>query len=281
MYKHVLTVLGAEAGVTLAGLLGARLELSPELALRWVTGGGVYLDGRRCRDPQTALEPGQRVLAHAPEVAAEPAPEPELAFCDRWLAVLVKPAGMPSTPTRRGGLPRSLAEFALERLGHRARLMHRLDREASGLLLVSLRGGKSRRALSQQVSGHRVQRLYLALVQGIVAEPRLVLDGALSRSRGRTRVSTDPRARPAETHVSLLGQGQDRSLLQAELRTGHTHQIRAHLAHAGLPLLGDARYGGPPAPRLALHAHCLRLRHPRGGTLELHSPLPDDLRQLL
>ena len=203
-----------------------------------------------------------------------------MAHLDREVAVVVKPAGVHSVPGRRGG-GGSVQQLVEARWGAGARLLHRLDRDASGLLLVSRKPGKARRALADQISSRRLGRRYLALVSGAPQQDELVIDAPLSVDAGVTRASEDPRARRAVSRVRLLRRGAARSLLQVTLETGRTHQIRAHLSGEGLPIIGDGRYGGEDAPRLSLHAHCLVFRHPRSKeTVELHSPLPEDMRAL-
>lgn len=280
MDKHVFVVTGAERGERLDLLLARRLTVDQTETARRITSGSVYLDGQRVLQAELRLEAGQKVTCYLARVPRQ-RPEPTVAHEDRWLAVLDKPSGLLSTPGRRGGEP-TVEDFLRERYDARARLLHRLDRGASGLLLVSRSGGKTRKALARQLSSHNLRRLYLALVAGPVDPPRQLLRGAMSVRRGRAQVSQDPRARQAETHLRLLRQGPRTSLVQLRLTTGRTHQIRVHLQQNGSPILGDQSYGGPSAPRLALHAHCLRLRHPATREiLEIHSPLPVELRQLL
>lgn len=281
MRKHVFVVTGAEAGVSLAELLVRRLDLTRKQAAARIDGGSVYVDRRRQREASTPVAPGQKVVVHEPSEQDAPAPELQVAHLDREVVVVVKPAGVHSVPGRRGG-GSSVQQLAEQRWGAGARLLHRLDRQASGLLLVSRKPGKARRSLADQISSRRLGRRYLALVSGAPKQDELVIDAALAVDAGVTRASQDPRARRAVSRVHVVRRGLERSLLQVTLDTGRTHQIRAHLSGAGLPILGDERYGGTSAPRLALHAHCLIFRHPRTKeTLELHSPLPRSLRALI
>lgn len=281
MNKHVLSVLGDEAELRLQQLLARRLELTPATAHALVLGGGVFVDHLRCTNPDHSLRPGQRVLVHQRPAEAPGQPQPRVAYRDRDLALLNKPSGLLSSPGRQGGEDH-VERFVAQELGAGARLMHRLDRGASGLLLVSMGRGKARASLARQLERHKLQRRYLALVAGAPPQPELELNSALAMQRGRVASSQDPRARPARTRVVLLRRGPTVSLVQAQLSTGRTHQVRAHLSEAGCPILGDGRYGGPQASRLALHAHSLGLRHPRTRDwLELHAPLPAELRELL
>jgi 23S rRNA pseudouridine1911/1915/1917 synthase len=274
--KHVLTVTGGEAGIGLAGFLAARLAVEPAQAEAWVRAGAVYLDGSRERRPGAKLGAGQRVTARTPEADVAP-PEARLVYRDRELAVVDKPAGLASMPLRQGGV--SLQDQLCALLGREARLLHRLDRETSGLLLCAL-SAEARRVLGGAVAEHRLQRRYLALVQGELAGER-ELRSRLSARAGRVASSQDPRAAEAVTRVRPLRRLGERTLVEAQLLTGRTHQLRVHLAETGLPLVGDERYGGPRAPRLALHAHRLQLEALDGRRLDLHSPLPVELRALL
>jgi 23S rRNA pseudouridine955/2504/2580 synthase len=172
-------------------------------------------------------------------------------------------------------------------------LAHRLDRDTSGLLVVA----KKRSAL---VELHRmlregeVEKIYVAAVKGCVNEPAFEISEPLHKyvtDRGERRVSVRKGGVAALTRVKVLKRSSDLSLLEVRLLTGRTHQIRVHLAHAGHPVLGDAKYGDfalnralerKGLRRLLLHAHRLRLRHPATGErVALESPLPEDMRRLI
>lgn len=281
MDKHVFVVTGAERGIALEAFLASRLDLDLQEARRRVDAGSVYLDGRRQLGADVLVTPGQKVTLFRPGVSDDPAPALGLAYEDREVVVVDKPPGLLSVPDRRGGQA-NVEQLVGKRWGTPARLLHRLDRDASGLLLVSRRKGKVRRSLAAQISDHLLRRRYLAIVTGAPPWRETIISGALSVQGGVTSSSQDPRARQAESRVRLIVAAEDRSVVQVSLRTGRTHQIRAHLAEMGLPILGDTRYGEPRAPRLALHAHCLGFSLPRGkGMVEIHSPMPRDMRALL
>jgi 23S rRNA pseudouridine1911/1915/1917 synthase len=290
--KRVFLVTGAEEGAALGAILAARLgpALEPGRVGELVRGGSVYVDGRRTRDVDARLRPGQRVILHAEGApsTAGPALPVRIVYLDEDLAIVDKPEGVPSTPTRAGGVlsvEELLAAALAQGAPRRAHLHSRLDLEASGLLLASL-SPRARRSLAAAFAEGRTHRRYLALVDGTVAAgAELDLRSRLGVSGGKTRRSDDPRAHPAETRARVVpgaSPGDGRTLLSVELSTtGRTHQIRAHLSEAGLPIVGDLRYGGPAAPRLALHAHALVVPHPDGRRIDLHSPLPSSFRALL
>jgi 23S rRNA pseudouridine1911/1915/1917 synthase len=283
--KHALQVIAAEDGLALARFLARRLALDEAEAAALVAGGSLFLDGRRERDPDARLRAGQHLVLRRAE--APPAPSPALApalavvYREAALAVVEKPAGLASTATRGGG-EATLEELVGKELGPGSRLAHRLDREASGLVLVTL-GREGQREAARALASGALGRRYLALAAGVLDAAELTLRGRLAVRRGRTVESADPRAREAVCRARLLAAaaGREACLLEVELETGRTHQIRAQLAAAGHPLLGDPRYGGPPAPRLALHAHALSLARGDGVRLEVRSPLPPTLRELV
>jgi RluA family pseudouridine synthase len=276
--KRVFTVLAAEDSSNLRAFVAHRLALPEGRAVQQIEAGTVFVDGRRCRAAEARLVGGQKVTVHdLPDPSTIIARQPQVVHRDHDLAVLDKPAGMPSTLTRRGG-EQSVEQVAQVLLGERARLLHRLDKGASGLLVVT-RSACARRTLQQQLARRILVRRYFALVHGNPSRVRWTVDRPLLKQASRVIVS--PVGKAAVTHLQLLARAGEITLLVATLETGRMHQIRVHLASEGLPLLGDTRYGGPLAPRLALHAHCVRFVQPRGSQIEVHSPLPSDLRRLL
>ena len=207
---------------------------------------------------------------------------------DGTLLVVDKPAGVPSMAAR----PEEVADDVASRL--RAWLAerdgvppeqvylgvhHRLDRDTSGLLLFARRR-EANAALARAFETHRVERGYLAAVR-LAAGQKVPgrIDRPLRRARDHRRMEVAPRgargSQPARTRCALLERRGEMALLRAEPETGRTHQIRVHLASAGLPVAGDPLYEGPPAPRLMLHAETLSLEHPLGGErLRLTAPRP-------
>jgi 23S rRNA-/tRNA-specific pseudouridylate synthase len=271
--KQIFVVTSDDRQRPLLAFLVDRLGLDEATTRWWIDSGVVYIDARRERRPDRQLEPGQRVRVHQVAVGGVPLDEPRIAYRARDWVVLDKPAGLPTIATRVGGTA-TVADFVRQQFGTAARLLHRLDQEASGLLLVGLRPA------ARAIDPLEIERRYLAVVDRCPPQRAWEIRSRLSFRRGRARSTVGPRAREAHTLLQWLRgpSPAGRCLLGVELRSGRTHQIRVHLAEQGLPLLGDARYGGSSAPRLALHAHCLRLP---GAAFEVHSPLPGALRRLL
>ena len=217
-------------------------------------------------------------------------PEPEILFCDEWLAVVEKPAGLivHPAPGHRGATLVDELESLLaggpdpERPG----IVHRLDRDTSGLLVVA-RSEEAHAALSKAIAERRVGRGYVALVEGCPSARTGTIDAPLGRDhRSPERVVVaGRRARQAVTHFEVRERiGRD-ALLDVRLETGRTHQIRAHLAAIDHPVAGDPTYGRAGAhglERQFLHAARLWFDHPRDGTeLSFESELPEDLEAAL
>jgi len=220
---------------------------------------------------------------------------------DEALLVIDKPAGLVVHPG--AGNPAHTLQNAL--LAHdpalalvpRAGLVHRIDKDTSGLLVVA-RTPEAHTALVAKLQRHEIGREYLALCLGLPTAGATI-DEPIGRHRSqRTRMAVRQDGREAVTHYRIEERFRGHALLRVQLETGRTHQIRVHLAHAGLPLVGDPVYGGrrrlvaglsEPARaalqgfrRQALHAHRLALDHPvTGWRASFEAPLPDDFRQLL
>ena len=274
----------------------ARPSLSRRLVRQMFVEGAVRVNGRPAPKGRRVL-PGDRVsLPVVPPLAPEPALDLPVVWEDAYVVAVEKPGGMPShalDPRQRG----TAAAFILARWPETADvgeplaagLVHRLDTGTSGLLLAA-RTPAAWDALRTAFRARRVTKRYLAVVAG---EPPAETTVRLALAhepgaRGRMRAArAGERSWPATTHLrclALLPHG--RALVEAEIRTGVTHQVRAHCAALGCPVVGDAVYGGPAAPPLgagrhALHAADLVVDAALWPTpLRLHSPLPADLRAL-
>ena len=209
---------------------------------------------------------------------------------DDALAVIDKPAGLVvhGAPSHSGT---TLVDELGDLLGGgedptRPGIVHRLDKDTSGLMVVA-RNDEAMRALQAQIQAREVKRVYLALADGRLASRTGTIDAPIGRaSRQRTRMAVSGAAsREARTHFEVIELLRRETYLEARLETGRTHQIRAHFAAIGHPLLGDDTYGGPRRhgiKRQFLHAHRLEFTHPVSGEpLKFESDLPEDLAEVL
>jgi len=217
-------------------------------------------------------------------------PKPGIVFLDEELAVIEKPAGLVVHPAPSHSGP-TLVDLLGEILGgggdpERPGIVHRLDKGTSGLLVVA-RDDAAHAALQAQVQRREVERVYLALASGRLGSRTGTIDAPIGRAaRHRHRMAVSGAAsREARTHFEALEPLRQDTYLEARLETGRTHQIRAHFAAIGHPLVGDPTYGGPERyglERQFLHAHRLAFEHPRTGErLSFESPLPPDLAAAL
>jgi 23S rRNA pseudouridine1911/1915/1917 synthase len=212
-----------------------------------------------------------------------------IAYEDEHLLVIDKPAGLvvhPARGHREGTLSQLLAGVAAGGDAERAGIVHRLDRDTSGLLVVA-RSEEVHRLLQRALAERRIEREYLALVRGRPPARSGTIEAPIGRDpEVRTRMAVGGRfPREARTHFTLERALPEYSLLRVKLDTGRTHQIRVHLQAIGYPVAGDPEYGTPGLlglERQFLHAARLALPHPiTGEPLEVRSPLPPDLAAAL
>lgn len=272
-------------------------EMSRAAARRLFDEGEVTVDGEE-HPPRTRLSAGQMVEFPPPEAAPEIRPEPVefgVVHEDEDVLVVDKPAGLvvhPGAGQAEGTLAAGILHRhpRVEGVGQEGRwgLVHRLDRDTSGLLVVALtRSGY--RSLTEQVAARTMGREYLALVDGLFPVPTGTVEAPISRDPARpTRYRVDSAGRPARTHYALEQAYEEAgvSLLRVRLETGRTHQIRVHLTAIDHPLAGDTLYRSGPdrveVPRLFLHATRLSFTHPATGErMEFEIPLPSDLSATL
>ena len=296
-----------------AAVAGARFDVALAAALpqysrarlqRWIRDGAAVLDGRVVA-PRARLAGGEHVRLQA-EFTPDTAVAPEaialrIVHEDESLLVIDKPAGLVVHPG--AGNPAHTLQNAL--LAHdpglarvpRAGLVHRLDKDTSGLLVVA-RTPEAHRALVRELQEHLIERNYLALCLGRPTAGGTIDDPIGRHRTQRTRMTVRSDGRPAVTHFRIEERFRGHTLLRVRLETGRTHQIRVHLAHVGLPIAGDPDYGGRRRQvagastevqgalqgfrRQALHAQRLTLTHPETGErLAFEAPVPQDLRALL
>jgi 23S rRNA pseudouridine1911/1915/1917 synthase len=286
------TVPDDAAGLRLDRYLAGLSEIgSRSAAERLLEAGGVLVDGVPAAKSRK-LAGGETVEFEPPPEAAGLAPEEVplgIAYEDEHLLVVDKPAGVvvhpspghPSGTVVQGMLAHGAAGGDEERPG----IVHRLDRDTSGLLVVA-RSPEAHERLKRLVQRHALERTYLALARGRPRSRRGRIEAPIGRDRrDPTRQSLDTdNPRDAVTHFELLELIGQHALLRVDLETGRTHQIRVHLAAIGLPVVGDAVYGVPdPAlGRQFLHATRLAFEHPfTSERVEIESPLPDELDRYL
>lgn len=199
----------------------------------------------------------------------------EILYQDARIVAAVKPAGVLSTD-EQGGMP-ELLRGALGQENGCVRTVHRLDRVTGGVMVFA-RSRMAASILSQQIREHTFQKEYLAIVCGVPPKPEGEFTDLLLRDKAeqKTYVVSQPEkgAKPARLHYRLLGVQGGSSLVRVKLDTGRTHQIRAQFAARQLPLLGDRKYGGDPAPALALWSYRLQFLHPQTGAAMDISKLP-------
>jgi 23S rRNA pseudouridine1911/1915/1917 synthase len=282
--------------------------------------GAVRVEGVPVTEARHKVKPGDSLCVVLPEPAS-PVPGPEamtltIPYEDKDLIVIDKPAGLvvhPGAGNETGTLVNALIAHCGESLSgiggvRRPGIVHRLDKDTSGLLVVA-KNDRSHHGLSEQFAAHgrdgRLARSYLAIVWGVPERPRGTIAAAIDRSsanRQKMAVSRSAAARDAVTHYEVLetlGKPPLASLVRCELETGRTHQIRVHMAHIGHPLLGDRVYGAGfrssaaklsetarnalnSLNRQALHATTLGFEHPVSGKpLRFESPAPADFGTLL
>ncbi len=270
----------------------------------WIESGEVLVDGSR-RRPRDKLIGGEEVVIRAElqdETRAEAQPMPlTLAYEDQHLFVVDKPAGLVVHPG--SGNPDRTLQNALLALDPglaalpRAGIVHRLDKDTSGLLVVA-RTLPAHTALVRMLADRDVHREYEAVCRGVMTGGGTI-DAPIERHPlDRVRMAVREGGREAVTHYRVIRRFRAHTHVRVQLETGRTHQIRVHLAHAGYPLVGDRTYGGRLAlpkgaserlrgvlrefPRQALHAARLEFAHPATGrVLECVSPLPADMQGLL
>jgi 23S rRNA pseudouridine1911/1915/1917 synthase len=260
--------------------------------------GLITVDGRTAKPSHRVLG-GERVVGEI-QHAENPLPEAEeievpIRYSDDRVMVVAKPAGLvthPGSGNLTGTLVNALLAMGLPLSQvdpHRPGIVHRLDKDTSGLLLVA-KDDEAHLKLQSDLRDRRIDRRYLALVRGTMEAPSGAIEAPIGRHPShRRKMTVTPEGRDAVTHFKVLASDKRMSFLEVDLETGRTHQIRVHLSHIKHPVLGDALYGGLSdlsrsigLERPFLHATRLYFPHPDDGHMvEVTEPLPDDLRSAL
>ena len=290
----------ADSDVRLDLLVAGRLDLSRTQAATLIADGNVTVAGRREKASYRARA-GEQVDVFVPaplgrDVVAESIPlavvyeDDDILAVDKVAGMVVHPAPGNWTGTLVNALLGRGGELSEGGGADRAGIVHRLDKDTSGLLLVA-KNDRAHRLLSAAIAARRVIRRYAALCWGHLDGERLTVEKPIARDpRDRTRMAIVSSGKAARTDFARLARFDAGDLLRAHLHSGRTHQIRVHLASIGHPVVGDDTYGGGGGRRLValpprrhfLHAAWLLFRHPVSGErMDLRSPLPDDLRRSL
>ena len=303
MTTAAVTVPGALAGERLDRVVAVLVECTRAAASTLVADGAVSVDGVVTTKGATRVDEGARVeVLQGPDDAPSTLMPDEtvvvpIAYEDADVLVVDKPAGLVvhpgaghTTGTLVHGLVALHPDIAEVGDADRPGIVHRLDKDTSGLLLVA-RTPAAHRSLTRQLRARTITRRYLALVWGHLDAPRGAIDAPIGRSsRTPTRMTVSARGREARTAYDVVAEYAEpvaASLLECALDTGRTHQIRVHLAAIGHPVVGDDRYQGRRDPltdmhRFFLHAARLGFEHPASGQrVQVESPLPADLAAVL
>ena len=218
----------------------------------------------------------------------------DIIYEDSDIIVVNKPKGMvvhPANGNPDGTLVNAIMAICKDSLSGiggeiRPGIVHRLDKDTSGLLIVA-KNDKAHVNMSEQIKNHEVKKTYIALVRGIVKENEATIDMPIGRSRSdRKKMAVDKNGRNAVTHIKVLKRYDKYTLLEINIETGRTHQIRVHLSHIGYPIIGDYIYSNGKnefgVVGQCLHAKCLEFKHPvTGKEMKLEAPLPDYFEDIL
>lgn len=271
-------------------------ELSRSQVRKVIDIGGVHINGQRTRTASRILANGDQVelyLDHLPLVPWRICPA-NIVFHDKYLIVVNKPALIETQPTHaryKGTLYEALQVYLQDpyrpQLKPEIGMIQRLDRSTSGLIAFSIHPHAHKKMTEMFTTG-AVDKTYLALLIGLPDPDSGEIRSLLARSRRENRVHTVAAGgKLAVTRYRVKAPLYDSSLVEVQILTGRSHQIRAHMAELGCPLLGDQRYGGPAAldgmlmPRPLLHSQRLRFLHPLTAQhLDFSAPLPEDMQQI-
>jgi len=285
------TIEAAADGRRLDVLLSETSGLSRSRVAALMEEGFCTLNGRTCRKAGEKPAPGSPVTLTVP-APKDPVPQAEdlpleILYEDEDLAVVVKLRGMvvhPAAGHSEGTLVNALLGnlSSLGGIGGELRpgIVHRLDKDTSGLLMVA-KNDETQQALSDMLRERKIEKHYRALAEGLFREQEGVIDAPLGRSKkDRKKMAVDPEGREAVTEWKVMAEGRGCTLLDVHILTGRTHRIRVHLKRSHQPVCGDPIYGaekGVRVPCLMLHAFSLAFEHPRTHEkMAFQAPLPED-----
>lgn len=252
--------------------------------------GRIRFEGRPVKASEKSY-PGMELSLELPEteeteLKAE-AIDLDIVYEDEWLMVINKPQGMvvhPGAGHRSGTLVNALLHYSGEQLsdvnqGERRGIVHRLDKDTSGLLIVA-KDNKTHRQLARQLASHKIERIYETIVYGFFSEKAGLIDAPIARDRqNRQRMAVSADGKPARTHFRLLASLKHGSYLRVRLETGRTHQIRVHMKYIGHPVLADPVYAAKHETfglkGQCLHARRISFTHPQTKEyMSFEAPLP-------
>jgi len=273
-------------------------DLSRTCARKLIDIGGVHLQGRRVRKCGQSLEPGAEIEVFIDGRDLDPyrIDSGSVLYRDKYVFALNKPTGIPIQPTParyKGTVYEAMLHLLYNPYQRHNKpelaMVQRLDRDTSGVVIFSIHK-RSHKALTATFTERKAKKVYLALVAGIPQKSSGSIHSILARHRASGRMKSVAKGgKEAITHYRVLEQRESYALLEVEILTGRTHQIRVHLSEAGLPIVGDTFYNGPVKlnsycmERCMLHAYTLTLQHPCEADRSLHlkAPLPSDFKRAL
>ena len=272
-------------------------EVTRTTAQRLIEQGNILVNGKKQKASYKVLVGDvitiEKVQAQAIELKAQEIPI-EIIYEDNDIIVVNKPKGMvvhPANGNPDGTLVNAIMAICKDSLSGiggeiRPGIVHRLDKDTSGLLIVA-KNDKAHVNMSEQIKSHEVKKTYIALVRGVVKENEATIDMPIGRSNSdRKKMAVTKNGRNAVTHIKVLKKYDKYTLLEVNIETGRTHQIRVHLSHIGYPIIGDYTYSNGKNEfgviGQCLHAKRLEFKHPiTGKEMTLEAPLPEYFEDIL
>lgn len=277
--------------------LATKEELSRTEIVRLLEEGNILVNGKKVK-PSYAVKEEDKITINKPQpketlLKEEDIPI-EIVYEDNDMLVVNKPKGLvvhPGNGNPDGTLVNAILHHCKDTLSGiggeiRPGIVHRLDKDTSGLLMIA-KNDKTHIALSEQIASRQVKKTYIALVRGIVKENEATINMPIGRStKDRKKMAVQKNGKEAITHFKVLKRYQGYTLLEVKIDTGRTHQIRVHLSEIGYPVVGDSVYSNGKNPfgieGQALHAASLEFKHPvTGNIMHLEAKLPDYFKKTL